>query len=417
MTALVLDHLWQSTLFAGMVGLLVLALRENGARLRYLLWFAASVKFLIPFAVLTIAGGWVAGLLPPVPASPLLAWQPMAQPFAAATVRLPAQALTPLLLAIWAIGSAAIITRWLLRWSRLRRILRHATPTALPAPVPVKMSLSLLEPGLVGILRPVILLPQGIDRRLSNEEMDAVLAHEICHLRRRDNLLAATHMLVEALFWFHPLIWWLGARLNAEREHACDEAVLAEGRSPQVYAESILKVCQFYLHSPLDCAAGISGADLKTRMERIMENRLSLRLSAARKSLLAGCAAIAIAAPLSLGLLAASPVLAPAMAQAPAAASSPTRAIPIPHTHTMAPYPALSRSLGEQGATEMLVTVGYDGVPISVELMKSSGFQRLDDAALEHVKAQWRWQPPTRNGSPVAVRAPVRIRWNPQDAP
>ena len=48
-------------------------------------------------------------------------------------------------------------------------------------------------------------------------------------------------MLVEALFWFFPLVWWLGARLNTERERACDEAVLADGNDPQMYAAGILK--------------------------------------------------------------------------------------------------------------------------------------------------------------------------------
>ena len=89
-----------------------------------------------------------------------------------------------------------------------------------------------MKPGLVGIFRPVILLPQGIEQQLSPAELKAILAHELCHWRRRDNLLAAFHMLVEALFWFFPLVWWLGARLNAERERACDESVLAAGNDP-----------------------------------------------------------------------------------------------------------------------------------------------------------------------------------------
>jgi beta-lactamase regulating signal transducer with metallopeptidase domain len=97
---------------------------------------------------------------------------------------------------------------------------------------------------------PVILRPHGVAERLFGAELDAIMAHEICHLRRRDNALAAAHMLVEALFWFYPLVWWLGARLNAERELACDESVLASGKSPQVYAEAILKICKLYLHSP-----------------------------------------------------------------------------------------------------------------------------------------------------------------------
>src|SRR6266576_923925 len=77
-----------------------------------------------------------------------------------------------------------------------------------------------------------------------------MLAHELWHVQRRDNLAAAVHMLVEAVFWFHPLLWWLGARLVEERERACDEEVLEMGKERQVYAESILKICEFCVESP-----------------------------------------------------------------------------------------------------------------------------------------------------------------------
>ena len=82
-------------------------------------------------------------------------------------------------------------------------------------------------------------------------------------------------------------------------ENACDEAVLASGSDPQTYAESILKVCRFYVHSPLACASGVSGADLKKRIEVIMESKFAIRLNTAKKGLLAGCAATVIAAPLA----------------------------------------------------------------------------------------------------------------------
>jgi hypothetical protein len=110
-------------------------------------------------------------------------------------------------------------------------------------------------------------------------------------------------MLVEALFWFFPLVWWLGARLNAERECACDESVLAGGNDPQIYAEGILKVCRAYLQSPLACVAGVSGADFKKRIETIMENRLIQQLNAARRLVLSASAAVALAVPLALGLM------------------------------------------------------------------------------------------------------------------
>jgi len=77
--------------------------------------------------------------------------------------------------------------------------------------------------------------------------------------------------------------------------------VLESGNDPQTYAESILKVCKFYLHSPLACAAGVSGADLNKRMEKIMENKSAARLSVAKKALLGFTAAVATAAPVLVG--------------------------------------------------------------------------------------------------------------------
>jgi bla regulator protein blaR1 len=154
-----------------------------------------------------------------------------------------------------------------------RRRARSGSPLDLNANVPVLSSPAMLEPGVFGIFRPVLLLPEGITDRLAPAHLDAILAHELCHVRRRDNLAAALHMAVEAIFWFHPLVWWVGARLVEERERACDEEVLRLGSQPEVYAESILKTCQFYLESPLVCMSGIAGSDLKKRITRIMTGR------------------------------------------------------------------------------------------------------------------------------------------------
>ena len=65
-----------------------------------------------------------------------------------------------------------------------------------------------------------------------------------CSRARTDNLAAAMHTVVQALFWFHPLVWWLETDLVAERERACDEAVLQSGHDPADYAEGILKSLQ-----------------------------------------------------------------------------------------------------------------------------------------------------------------------------
>ena len=84
----------------------------------------------------------------------------------------------------------------------------------------------------MGLFRPILLLPADITERLQPRELQAILAHELCHVRRRDNLTSAIHMIVEAVFWFYPLVWWIGARLVEERERACDEAVLSLGNEP-----------------------------------------------------------------------------------------------------------------------------------------------------------------------------------------
>ena len=122
-------------------------------------------------------------------------------------------------------------------------------------------------------------MPNGIVDCFTAREMEAIVAHELCHVRRRDNLVAAIHMAVEAVFWFHPLVWWVGARLVEERERACDEEVLRSGGDPRVYAEGILKICELYLASPLACVSGVTGGDLKRRIEAIMSEHVALKLN------------------------------------------------------------------------------------------------------------------------------------------
>jgi beta-lactamase regulating signal transducer with metallopeptidase domain len=316
MIAGLLDHIWQSSLFAGCIGILTLLFRRNGAAVRFWLWFAASVKFLLPFAVLAMAGAYLARLFPAsqsMLSQSILAFQPAAAKFSAPVQMLAAGKsinphqgvdLAPLLLAVWLLGLSIILAVRLLRWFRLRAVMAAAQPLTLPvkeAPVPVMASASLLEPGLVGIVKPVILLPRELIVRLSRAEQESILAHEFSHLRRRDNVTAAFHMVVETLFWFYPPVWLIGARLVAERERACDENVLASGHDPEVYAGGILKVCKFCIQSPLACAPGASGADLKRRVRQIMTAPAAVDLSAAQRMLLAGAATLVLIPPIIAG--------------------------------------------------------------------------------------------------------------------
>jgi beta-lactamase regulating signal transducer with metallopeptidase domain len=303
-----LDHIWQSSLIAGGIALLTLLFRGNGAAVRFWLWFVASLKFLVPFAVLAVAGEYFSRLFPASLPRSILAIQPAAEKLSAPAGLLVAQHgqnfnLVALLLSGWLMGLAVILGLRLLRWVRLRAVLAEAHDLPLPAPIKIKASPSLLEPGLVGILEPAVLLPVGLMARLSEQERDSILAHELSHLRRHDNVTAAIHMLVEALFWFYPPVWLIGARLIAERERACDENVLASGHDPEVYAGGILKVCKFCIQSPLACAPGASGANLRHRVRLIMTAPASLDLTPAKRLLLAGAATLILFPPIMAGFV------------------------------------------------------------------------------------------------------------------
>jgi beta-lactamase regulating signal transducer with metallopeptidase domain len=181
--------------------------------------------------------------LRPVPRAKAVAVMPLpvtitqiVQPFR--QVKLPAPAphhidwIPVALLTLWACGLACIVIIRLRGWLHIRAAIQSSSPMPLASPIPVRSTPGLREPGVVGLLSPVLLLPAGIANRLTPAQLDAVIAHEAQHVARRDNLNAALHMMVEMLFWFHPFVWWIGARLIAERERACDEAVLRLGCEP-----------------------------------------------------------------------------------------------------------------------------------------------------------------------------------------
>jgi GWxTD domain-containing protein len=315
------NHIWQSTLCLIILGAMTLLFRRNSAVVRYRLWLIASVKFLLPFSLFVGLGG-------------LLQWHPVrsvapievpvvvrqiSQPFGASPVSIsdhPAATVTPveahsfhfIFASAWFIGAVAVLLMWSLRWLHIARVVRNAEPleaTGNSAKTRILTSPASMEPGVFGILRPVLLLPEGVARSLTAAQLEPIIAHEMFHVRGRDNLAAALHTIVEAIFWFHPLVWWLGNRLVDERESACDEAVLRMGFPPADYAEGILKVCKSYVAAPA-CVSGVSGSNLKKRIEVIMENRGTNDLTLGKKLVLLLAGAGMLVFPLSAGMTTAS---------------------------------------------------------------------------------------------------------------
>ncbi len=324
------NHLWQSTLFAAVATLFTLFFRKNYARVRYWIWLTASIKFLIPFSLFIAIGSSLdfswrhSTALPPLTISYV---ENISQPFGSidSSIAIP-EATKPdrtrwipvSLCATWLCGLLVVALLYLTRGRRLRTVLRRAQPlqdgrahellrnmalnSRLRTRIKLASSDSSMEPGVFGIFQPVLLLPEGMIERLDDSQLEAIIAHEVVHVRRHDNLLSAIHMMVEALFWFHPMIWWLGAKLVQERERACDEEVLRLGKNPQSYAEGILKVCEFYLESPLACVAGVTGSDMKKRIQAIMTHSIGGKLGLTKKLLLAVALTAALAIPVIIGL-------------------------------------------------------------------------------------------------------------------
>ena len=333
MTALwtgpLLDHLWQSTWFAAGCALVALVLRHREARLRGMLWSAAIVKFLVPWPALVPVGNllnvWSAADVPPARPETSFVVDALAQPFTQARFATPEPAASPsgwpgdvwlvAALSIWAAGAVLLILRWAVGWIRLRRVVRGAAIAGSGRELDVfrqvqqrdpsvsHVSLALTDeaigPGVAGSVWPVVLWPRGVSERLSDEEMASVFAHELCHVRRRDNVVSALCRGAETLFWFHPMVWMLGRRLQDERERACDEGVVA-ATPAHVYAEALVKTCQFHLEAPLTCAAVGPPETFSARIARILRTGECRQVSPWARRGLASMVMIALSLPVAV---------------------------------------------------------------------------------------------------------------------
>lgn len=242
-TQFIVNHLWQSSCFVLLAGSLAFVLRKNSPKVRYWIWLSASIKFLMPLALLVILGSVFQrrtqrAIVFPSPVFSSTAVEiaePLTMPSYSRAPALAPVRWVPIVIGVmWALGFVVITFARCRSWFRIRTALRASTPVDLPCPVPAFIAPGAEAPGIVGFLRPVVILPAKLLEHLNPRQLDAVLAHELCHIRRRDNLFAAVHMMVEAIFWFHPLVWWIGSRMVEERELACDEEVLRMAASRQI---------------------------------------------------------------------------------------------------------------------------------------------------------------------------------------
>jgi bla regulator protein blaR1 len=310
----IVNHLWQCSWFTVAAAALSFVLHAHSPTVRHWIWVIASLKFLVPFAFLVALGSAVGSLVPwpraatmtrigVIPDAVAFVAEPLLQDAQTLGSRPAATDVVPLALGIvWAIGFAAIVVVRCRQMLDVRAVLRTGTPVTLPIQIPAVVVAGTTGPGVVGVVRPILMLPAALLDRLTPKQLDAVLAHEWSHVRRRDNLFAAIHMVVETVFWFHPFVWWIGSRMVEARERACDEDVLARGSAATDYVEGILTVCRLHTEFELSCVAGVAGADVKRRVRAILDGRSARDLSTGKKAVLASLGLLVIAAPIGVGL-------------------------------------------------------------------------------------------------------------------
>ena len=324
-------HAWQSTLCALVVGGFVTAFRRHRAAVRYRLWIAASLKFLVPFSWLSAAGALlghnehltetaaalIGAAIPAVAVQHSLEVAVALPALTASDSLASSRDIAWAIIAIWCCGVVFVAVRSLSSWYSVRQTIRAGTILESGREVSLlrqlerrhgtRRALALIavdrigNPGVFGLVRPVLLWPRHMSARLADEHIEAILDHELAHVRHRDNVFAAVHLGIQAIFWFSPAVWWIGRKLIDTREAACDETVLARGTARDVYAAGILRACEFGAESAW-CLAGAGGRDLKQRMVRIMNGTALRPLAVWQIAALVSVAVIGLTGPVVYGL-------------------------------------------------------------------------------------------------------------------
>lgn len=311
-------HLIESTVFAAIVGVFPFLMRRRAAASRHLVWLIAAAKFALPAALFSFVGIELRGLFPSYPVllgAPigLSSFTPL-QASVASTAK-NAGVLPILLLVVWGCVGVMMVSVWLLRMraprglflapseSENRTLDKLARRVGVRGHFVLRTTRERIEPGITGIFRHTITVPEGLSGELETGEFEAVLLHELAHAKRRDNLSVGFVHLLACLFWFHPMLWWIKRRLIAEQELACDEIALRYGAGPDEFASGILKVCRFHLARPAAGACGIAGSSLKNRLEAIMSFQPHHRIDRSPRVLVTALVLIMIVVPFVFGFL------------------------------------------------------------------------------------------------------------------
>jgi beta-lactamase regulating signal transducer with metallopeptidase domain len=291
--------------------------------------------------------------------------------------------LPPLVLA-WLLGVLALSVRLLGGWvavQRLRywgtrpvpgetteRFLKLARRMGITRPVILLESPLVSVPTVIGWLRAAVLVPVGALSGLPPAHLEAVLAHELAHIRRNDYLVNLLQTVVEIVLFYHPAVWWVSRCIRREREHCCDDMAVACLGDRLTYARA-LTALEETRHAPASLALAASGGDLLARVRRLV----------GLPSASTGPSATGVGGMFVITLLLAAAVI---------LTSGATASLPFPETRSAPPVVESQKEIRQRQIEESLPAEWARRIVIKRQMLQTAMAEKARKEKLRHLKLE-----------------------------
>ena len=298
---MVIHSLWQATLIAFVLGILQIVLRKRSARVRYVVSnISLFMVFLLSVATFCYHYDFSKEpsqlrLIPTEITTTSQAQTDISNPKSDVATPLSIQGFKAyfnqniaLIVTFWLLGVAIFLLKlmggisyiYYLKnrmnfpadeyWTEM--LARLSEKAGMKQGIEIVESALVRTPMVIGHLKPLILFPMGVINRLAPEEVEAILAHELAHVMRKDFIFNILQSIVEALFYFHPAVWWMSSQVRNERESACDDFAISLIDNKMNYARALVAIQEmaYFPLTPSLAFAGQRKSQLVIRMQRIL---------------------------------------------------------------------------------------------------------------------------------------------------
>jgi beta-lactamase regulating signal transducer with metallopeptidase domain len=412
-----IHFLWEGALIAALLAGTLAFLRHAGSRIRYAASCAALALMVVAAAGTFVVLEWTDELATPTPlqssstmaaATPDLLASSGSTDSGAASLARRFDNYLPFLVWAWFGCVAALSIRSLGGWAVAERLARRQTWAAeayweerfaalakrlrISKPMRLAVSARAQVPAVVGWLRPVVLMPASVFTGLTPEQVEALLAHELAHVRRHDYLVNLMQTAAETLFFYHPGVWWVSRTIREERENCCDDLAVETCGNRMVYVRALAELEQLRGSSPR-LAMAADGGSLLARIQRLL--RMKPTASATPAALLAiiGVVICVVAAAAASGLAQRGPqppdVNEPALERVPVTLAAGQAAPPPPPAPAPAPGSQEPQKAAEKSSTESWL----DGIEaaglrdLNVDDLISLKVHDIDAAYIQQLRA------------------------------